>query len=248
MADQKERIISEIRHLAVRSGGVPPGVQAFQRATGIKESAWRGRFWVNWSEALVEAGYAPNSWCQEIPEDELLGNLAVYVRELGRYPVDAELSIKRRHSLEVPSVKTLRNRYGSNLAAVDALLRYARKHSDVDLALICEARIAAETIRPTKPRTSGNVVGCVYLMKSGSFYKIGLSNSSGRREYEIGIQLPEKLKLIHEIKTDCPAALESYWHSRFADKRKNGEWFELDAADVKSFTKRKQFIFAEFLS
>jgi hypothetical protein len=89
MADQKQRILTEIRRLAVEDGGVAPGVQAFQRATGIKESAWRGRYWVNWGEALIEAGYAPNSWCQEIPEDELLKNLAVYVRQLARYPVNA---------------------------------------------------------------------------------------------------------------------------------------------------------------
>lgn len=82
-------------------------------------------------------------------------------------------------------------------------------------------------------------------MKSGEFYKIGLSNASGRREYEIGIQLPEKLKLVHEIRTDCPAALESYWHNRFAAKRKNGEWFDLNGADVRAFKARKSFMFAE---
>lgn len=82
-------------------------------------------------------------------------------------------------------------------------------------------------------------------MKSGEFYKIGRSNAAGRREYEIGIQLPEKIKLVHEIRTDCPTTLEGYWHNRFAAKRKNGEWFDLDATDVRAFRSRKVFMFGE---
>ena len=34
-------------------------------------------------------------------------------------------------------------------------------------------------------------MGFVSLMKSGKYHKIGRSNSAGRREYELGIQLPE---------------------------------------------------------
>ena len=79
----------------------------------------------------------------------------------------------------------------------------------------------------------------MYLLKAGRFYKIGKTNAIGRREYELAIQLPSKPTLIHTIKTDDPTGIEAYWHKRFEQKRKNGEWFELAAADVAVFKQRK---------
>ncbi len=83
------------------------------------------------------------------------------------------------------------------------------------------------------------VQGYVYLMKSGKYHKIGRSVSVERRHRDLAIQLPEELKVIHEIATDDPVGIEAYWHKRFKEQRLNGEWFNLGADDINAFKRRR---------
>jgi hypothetical protein len=87
-------------------------------------------------------------------------------------------------------------------------------------------------------------IGYVYLLQHGSRreYKIGRTCHPVRREGEMRIQLPEELQPVHYIKTDDPAGIERYWHARFAEKRKEGEWFALTADDVRSFKRWKRIV------
>jgi len=80
--------------------------------------------------------------------------------------------------------------------------------------------------------------GCVYLVRSGPHFKIGRTNCIERRIPALATQLPEKIVLIHHIKTEDPAGIETYWHRRFADQRKNGEWFALSTEHVEMFKAR----------
>jgi hypothetical protein len=77
-------------------------------------------------------------------------------------------------------------------------------------------------------------------LKSGRHFKIGRSNSVGRRESELGIKIPVPPTTIHSIETDDPTGVEAYWHRRFADKRGEGEWFNLRSEDVAAFKRWKR--------
>ena len=77
---------------------------------------------------------------------------------------------------------------------------------------------------------------CTWLV--GKHYKIGRTASPGRREYDLAVQMPEKLTLVHSIRTDDPVGIEAHWHKRFERLRTNGEWFELSSQDVKTFKRR----------
>ena len=236
----KRHILDEIRRTAELNGGIPLGRLRFLSETGIRESNWIGKFWLRWSDAIREAGYEPNTKQQAFDENWLLQKLAGLVRELGHYPVAAEIRMKAREDKEFPSHNVF-SRFGRKPEVASALLTWCgSNHGWENVEAIC-APLAEAPGEDEGIDESGEVpeYGYVYLLKAGKYYKIGRSNSPGRRAYELAIQLPERVKTVHTIKTDDPAGIESYWHQRFADRRKNGEWFELQREDVSAFRRRK---------
>lgn len=236
---EKSYILSEIRRTAEANGGRPLGIQLFADATGIKESDWHGRFWARWGDALKEAGFAPNVLTTALDGGHLLGKLAELVRELGRFPVMAEIKLKRRRDRTFPSHNTFA-RFGGVGGLKAALVRHCSTLDGFDdVIALCGPLSIDPGAEPDCPSEPAEAVGSVYLMKAGRYFKIGMSNAVGRREYELGIQLPEKPRLVHEIRTDDPPGIEGYWHRRFADRRKGGEWFDLTPADVAAFRRRK---------
>jgi hypothetical protein len=133
-----------------------------------------------------------------------------------------------------------------------ALLDFSQKTGNKALASLCEGRLQREVSKTVVATTSKHQAvaktGFVYLKYSPSLrlYKIGKAKDADRRGRSIGILLPEDLLPRHEIKTDQPYLLEKYWHGRFRQKRKQGEWFELNTADIEAFKKRREFMFSEF--
>lgn len=219
----KNQIISEIRRTAAENGGVPLGRQRFHHETGIREGDWNGRYWARWGDALEEAGVSRNKLNEAFPEEEVLAKLSAFVSELGRFPVRTELMIKRRTDPLFPSHNVF-VRHGTKAGMADRLLGYARKHRQDDVAAICEVVTKEATLcgEESVEASTELVLGSVYLIKSRRFYKIGKTNSVGRRERELTIQLPEKVALVHSISTDDPGGIEEYWHKRFAERRRMG--------------------------
>lgn len=239
--DKKEDILSEIKRTAEENDGKPLGTGKFEKETGIKPWNWRGKYWCSWREATAEAGYHNSNKMQDAyDEDFLLEKLVKLIQELSHFPSITECRFKRHQDKSFPSRSPF-YRLGSKGDLIQAVLKYCESH-DVDPYVIDICKEAAVKAKPRQRKvaeTEEIEFGFVYLMKSGKYFKIGQSNCAERREFELRILLPEKLNLIHKIKTDDPRGIERYWHSRFKDRRQRGEWFDLSASDVKAFKNRK---------
>jgi len=233
----KERILTEIRRTAAANNGVPLGQERFLAETGIQPSDWTGKFWARWGDALLEAGFQPNQLKTARSDEDLLGNLANLTRELGRFPVVTEMKLRARNDPGFPWHNTLR-RLGGKLQLAKRLKDFCDETGQADVASLCEAVIESSvTPDDTDNGEQRGTIGYVYLVRHGSRreYKIGRTTNPIRREGELRTELPEQLLPVHQIETDDPAGIEKYWHTRFAAKRKNGEWFALDANDVRAF-------------
>jgi hypothetical protein len=236
----KQTILSQIRKTAAANGGVPLGFKRFEQETGIRHRDWFGKLWGRWSDALEAAGFSPNTLQPPFSDGAVLEQLIGLTREIGRFPGRGDMRLKKRSDPSFPNAKVFAGHFGSATQQRKALLEYCRTHPGFDDIPALLAPFADSDIGASAPKTEPEVVvGFVYLMKHGKHYKIGKTNATGRREYELAIQLPEKLKTVHVIRTDDPNGIEAYWHKRFGAKRGNGEWFELGPEDVQAFRRRK---------
>lgn len=234
----KDTILSEIRRLAEENGGKAPGKVTFQREAGISESDWYGKIWLRWNDAIVEAGLKPNEKQERLSSDLVLQKYIEVCRHYGKIPSSAELRYYARNASDFLSHNTFSKHFGNKTDLIAALRNWAIEHNEVDLIGILPHEKAAGA-KPLEPRIDGPREGWVYLLQSGAHYKIGRSDEIEKRVKQISTALPEKVKLVHAIRTDDPPGIEAYWHRRFDDLRANGEWFGLKASHVKAFKRRK---------
>lgn len=238
----REQVILEIRRTAAANGGVPLGRRTFERATGIKESAWYGKFWPNWGQALQDAGFSPNAKQPKLDDAFILSKVTELILDLGKFPSTADIRMRCRSEKGFPNEKTIR-RLGNRTELAERLLGHCSAREELSQVVrICQSVTASASAPPDEPPTkirTATQSGAVYLLSAGRHYKIGHTRSVGRRLYELKIQLPYRTKLEHMIQTDDPAGIEAYWHRRFADRRANGEWFALSPDDVSTFKSRK---------
>ena len=232
----KVHIIQEIKRTAETNGGKALGVARFEQETGIKPWDWQ-KFWPRFGDAVREAGCIQSEFVTSYSESELLEKYAKLAQELGRLPVKGDLRVKGHADPSFPSDKALFNRWGGKPGLIKRLSAFCGEKQELqNVAQMCK------DYAPRKHIDEGAcdidaTIGFVYLAKSGRFYKIGKTNSVGRRNYELALQLPEKAVQVHVIETDDPTGIEAYWHNRFREKRKNGEWFDLSASDMTAFKK-----------
>jgi hypothetical protein len=239
----KQHIVREIQRTAKANNGVALGWRRFEEETGIRFYDWYGQYWSRWGDAVREAGLEPNRMSEAYDEGFLLRQLVLLTRRLNCVPTQGDLRLATKNDPEFPSEKAFR-RLGSKPQRASQILAFCEANpGHDDVAALWRMVPAAEPAPQAEEAEEAlAAVGYVYLCKHGSRreYKIGRTNNPLRREGELGIQLPEKLHPVHYIKTDDPAGVESYWHTRFASKRKEGEWFALTAQDVRAFKRWKR--------
>lgn len=231
---EKRHVIAEIQRIAAANNDQPPGRERFEQESGIRVADWYPHLWLRWGDALQEAGFRPNQLTAKFDPSLILQKYTSLVRELGRVPLVAELRVKARSDPSFPSHGVF-SKFGGKQALLAAARRYCSEHGFVDVLALLPT--AAESSRRTQSieKSSRVPTGYVYLMKSGRHFKIGRTNSVGRREWELGIKIPIPPSTVHVIETDDPVGVEAYWHKRFADKRGEGEWFNLSPSDIAAF-------------
>lgn len=84
--------------------------------------------------------------------------------------------------------------------------------------------------RTRRPRR--HQAGFIYVVAGNGYYKIGRSVDVPNRLRAFGLHLPFPTELVCWFAVDDTHASERSWHQAFADKRVNGEWFDLDAEDL----------------
>ncbi|MCC6758816.1 MAG: GIY-YIG nuclease family protein [Candidatus Omnitrophica bacterium] len=232
---KKEDILDAIRQTAKENSGKPLGVAKFEKETGINPYDW-GKYWARFGDAQKEAGFVPNQLQGAHAEDFLIEKIIGLVRGLGKFPTYREIAVEKNNDTSMPS-NTVFQRLGTKAELATKVIKYCKAKGNYDDVIqLCQAVFANSNVDVKFDNSSvGQTIGEVYIFKSGRYYKIGKTSDPVRRGKELRIQLPDKMDLIHSIKTDDPSGVEAYWHKRFEAKRKQGEWFDLDTADVKAF-------------
>jgi len=218
------------------------GMARFEKETGIKTYEWK-KYWARIGDAHKEAGFEPNLFQGAYADEFLFEKVIGVMRKLGKFPTYDDLSLEKNNDTEFPHRSVFTN-FGSKLKLAGEIVEYCKdKNGYDDVVELCNSVLEKFSEGKNIDNLNSNQeLGEVYLFKSGRYYKIGKTNDTVRRGSELRIQLPEKMDLIHSIKTDDPSGIEAYWHKRFESKRMQGEWFDLNSADIKTFKRWRKIV------
>jgi hypothetical protein len=238
----KSHILDAIRETTAKNNGLPLGQARFANETGISAHIWRGKFWLRWSEAIIEAGFSPNEWGKTYSTDFLLAKLAELTRSNKHFPTDPELRLTKTNDATFPSPEAfyrLEAKKSLRIELLRAFVSRTPEYSDI-ISFLPPTPAGGSAEDESQSRSDNNdVEGYVYMMRLGKHYKIGRTTAVPRRHREISLELPEQPSVVHCIRTDDPEGIERYWHGRFASLRANGEWFALTHKEVRVFKRRK---------
>jgi hypothetical protein len=238
----REEILAEVRRTTTENGGIPLGRSRFEHATGIKEYELL-KYWPRFGDTVREAGFEPNELQASYSDEYLILKAIDLIRELGRFPTQREIIVKRNEDGTFPSERPYR-RFGARSDFATAVFAYCDgKPEYAGVADLCRPLAVPRTVGFSQGVSGSSDVGYgfVYLIKGHpGELKIGHTNLVDRRVSELGATFPVEQQLVHTIKTDDPAGVEGYWHRRFENKRMKGEWFRPKPDDVRAFKRWKR--------
>lgn len=105
----------------------------------------------------------------------------------------------------------------------------------------CPKRIKEELSRiekramsapPVIARVTRSDQGVYVIGAPGHAVKIGIAADAYSRLKSIQTGCPERLRVYHFVEVDDARSVERECHRRLSDKRKSGEWFDLDWRDA----------------
>jgi hypothetical protein len=102
----KQKILDEIKRLASAANGIAPGQASFKSETGITKHDWYPHYWVRWSDAIVEAGFARNPFTVTFSPDLLITKHIELIRELRRFPIESDFLLKRQRDRSFPNERS----------------------------------------------------------------------------------------------------------------------------------------------
>jgi len=96
--------------------------------TGVRKSDWYPHIWLRWSDAVTEAGCAPNQFQKRTSDDALIEKYIGLAGELGRFPIEGEIRRKAKSDASFPHHGAY-NRFGGKQKLLEAVAAYCRKTS-----------------------------------------------------------------------------------------------------------------------
>ena len=236
MAKPSRGSIIEAYNELVASTGEQMGEKRFMRETGIPRYYWRGGYWRSWAAFQADAGHQPNRPTPRINDELVLERFSEFVLQRGALPTEADILLEKANDPSFPGKDVLR-RWGGRDALLAKVAEFCEGKDKFQPVLNLLRQGSSVALRQRYQTL--NIAGFVYLLRSGKYFKLGRTNATGRRLYELAIQLPQDPKVVHVIETDDPDGIEKYWHERFSEKRQGGEWFSLSKEEVAAFKRRR---------
>lgn len=119
---------------------------------------------------------------------------------------------------------------------LDAVSSFYTLMSEEDVQILNtkspKAQVATTPVGNTSKARQEGYIYIIRAVTPQNHYKIGLSKEPVTRIETMGVKLPFPIEALHLIPTNDMFSAERLLHSRYDEKRVNGEWFALSDDDV----------------